>query len=179
VRIAMRFYISGGRHDGRDWPEPGVPIEVPGWEGEDLVRGGLAVRLATPDSPAPAPGTPPPPHQQLPGQPSPQEAGHAQTDAGQAAEAAQPDGTASREAAAAAEPEGAPAGNEAGGSPDEPGGPAAEPLVAAANPSPAAPGPSATKQAWIDHAVTAHGAELQEAQSMTKADLMSRYGGRL
>lgn len=42
-----------------------------------------------------------------------------------------------------------------------------------------APPPSAPKQAWIDYAIQAHAADPAEATAMTKADLMSRYGGRL
>jgi hypothetical protein len=41
-----------------------------------------------------------------------------------------------------------------------------------------APGPGDPKQAWIDYAV-ASGADVHQAGAMTKADLMSRYGGRL
>jgi len=40
------------------------------------------------------------------------------------------------------------------------------------------PSPGASKQAWVDHAV-ARGASPDEANAMTKADLMSRFGGRL
>lgn len=43
----------------------------------------------------------------------------------------------------------------------------------------AEPAPSAVKQEWVDYAVRAHGADVHEASAMTKADLMSRYGGRL
>lgn len=42
-----------------------------------------------------------------------------------------------------------------------------------------APAPSAPKQDWIDFAVQVHGADVHEVTGMTKADLMSRYGGRL
>lgn len=42
-----------------------------------------------------------------------------------------------------------------------------------------APPPSATKQEWVDYAVSKRGADVHEASAMTKADLMSRYGGRL
>jgi hypothetical protein len=41
-----------------------------------------------------------------------------------------------------------------------------------------APSPGDPKQAWIDYAV-ASGADVHQAGAMTKADLMSRYGGRL
>jgi hypothetical protein len=42
-----------------------------------------------------------------------------------------------------------------------------------------APAPSATKQEWADYAVREHGMDVHEAGAMTKADLMSRFGGRL
>jgi hypothetical protein len=40
------------------------------------------------------------------------------------------------------------------------------------------PAPSGPKQSWVDYAVS-QGATADEAAAMTKADLMSRYGGRL
>ncbi len=42
-----------------------------------------------------------------------------------------------------------------------------------------APAPSSPKQDWIDYAVREHGLDVHAAGAMTKADLMSRYGGRL
>lgn len=41
-----------------------------------------------------------------------------------------------------------------------------------------APAPADVKQAWVDYAVS-QGADPGQAAAMTKADLMSRYGGRL
>jgi hypothetical protein len=41
-----------------------------------------------------------------------------------------------------------------------------------------APAPSAAKQEWVDYAVS-QGADVHAAGNMSKADLMSRYGGRL
>jgi len=43
---------------------------------------------------------------------------------------------------------------------------------------PAAPGPADPKAEWIDYAVS-RGADPDMAGRMTKADLMSKYGGRL
>lgn len=40
--IRMRWQMSGGRHDGRPWPPGGIDFDVPRWEGEDLIRGGMA-----------------------------------------------------------------------------------------------------------------------------------------
>jgi hypothetical protein len=55
------------------------------------------------------------------------------------------------------------------------------PEPAAAVPVPAetpAPGPADLKAAWVDYAVS-QGTDRGQAEAMTKADLMSRYGGRL
>lgn len=41
-----------------------------------------------------------------------------------------------------------------------------------------APGPADPKAAWIEYAIS-QGAKRDTAAAMTKADLMSRYGGRL
>lgn len=51
--VQMLFSMSSGRHDNRVWPPPGVDFEVPDWEGEDLVNGGNAIKVA--DSPGPVP----------------------------------------------------------------------------------------------------------------------------
>ena len=48
--------MTSGRHDGRVWPPAGVDFEVPDWEGEDLVNGGNAVKVA--DSPGAGVDTP-------------------------------------------------------------------------------------------------------------------------
>jgi hypothetical protein len=60
-----------------------------------------------------------------------------------------------------------------------------EPSPEDASPGPAAPGgdpeppkPSDPKQDWMDYAVT-QGMTEDEAGAQTKADLMSRFGGRL
>jgi hypothetical protein len=60
--IAMTLYISGGRADGRDWPDPGVAFEVPDQEGADLLRAKHAVRVQPPprstsSSPLPGPAS--------------------------------------------------------------------------------------------------------------------------
>ena len=65
--VRMRFQISGGRADGRDWPvvPPGV-IDVPDDEGADLVSTGKADEVPAPagalvaSPPAPPPVEPPP-----------------------------------------------------------------------------------------------------------------------
>lgn len=73
----------------------------------------------------------------------------------------------------------------------EPPVPQSEPSPTAAGPEPQAaepepepepdarrPAPSDPKQAWVDYAV-AQGLDWDTASRMTKADLQSRYGGRL
>lgn len=52
--VRMIEGISGGRHDGTPWPPKGGLLQVPDWEGEQLVRGQLAM-----------PAAPPPPPKQL------------------------------------------------------------------------------------------------------------------
>lgn len=125
--IAMVTHMSGGRYDDRQWPGPGVPFEVPDWEGEGLVYWKHAVKLA--DSPAPEP----PPAPEVPAAVEAWEEEHDRLES-------VADGTVE---------------------------PQAEP-----------PRPADPKQAWIDYAVS-QGADEGEAASMTKIDLMSRYGGRI
>lgn len=40
--IRMLMSMSGSRHDNQDWPPYGECIDVPEWEGEQLIRGGNA-----------------------------------------------------------------------------------------------------------------------------------------
>lgn len=42
----MRVKISGGRGDGTDWPDPGVPFHVDAAEGAQLCGAGLAFPVA-------------------------------------------------------------------------------------------------------------------------------------
>lgn len=42
MRVQMLVHISGGRGDGRDWPELGGVIDVGDEEARDLVRAKLA-----------------------------------------------------------------------------------------------------------------------------------------
>jgi hypothetical protein len=170
----MRDHVSGGRWDGRDWPLANGEIEVPEWEARDLIAGGLAVPASggAGDSAVPAP------QGEVPAHPEP--------GAG---------------ASAAAEPE--PAPSQLPGTPPEPD-PVLPPEVSpVAGVSPVAeaaaiaeatqmpepdpppeevpaspPAPNDVKQHWIDYAVT-QGENPDTAMAMTKADLMSKYGGRL
>lgn len=59
--IRMRHYVSGGRHDGREWPPAGLVFEVPDWEGEDLIVHGHAVLAEPPARPRLVPPPPLPP----------------------------------------------------------------------------------------------------------------------
>ena len=42
-RVKMIFNISGGRADGRPWPDAGYPLVLEDGEAADLVRGGMAL----------------------------------------------------------------------------------------------------------------------------------------
>src|SRR5258706_13490619 len=46
MKVAMRIKISGGRGDGTEWPDPGVPFYVDAAEGAQLCAGGLAYPIA-------------------------------------------------------------------------------------------------------------------------------------
>lgn len=187
--VRMRHHISGGRADGRPWPVP-VPgdvssglIEVSDTEGADLVRGEMAQpgdpfaadRLAEmgvdspfaryvpeviPDDP---PGPPEPAFR--PGRERPQPG---------PGPAAVPPPEVSPLAAAS------PVAEVAGGHAATQAAVFAPEVPSAESPGTGPPpAPGAPKQAWIDYAVTAHGADVHAASNMTKADLMSRYGGRM
>jgi len=58
--VAMVISISGGRADGRPWPNAGYLLELPDAEGEDLIRGRMAVQVPVPQ-PVQAPVSAPPP----------------------------------------------------------------------------------------------------------------------
>ena len=175
--VRMLTHISGGRN-GVPWPPAGETIEVPDDEGASLIRAEVAVASgkdakAIMDSLAEQPTA---------GHPSKLDARPPSQIEGEklAAEAAAEQGDPPA-VAAIEEPSGelpSLARDEAGQ--DEAGGAGNAARDAAESSSVAeAPGPSAPKQAWIDYAVQVHGADVHAAGSMTKADLMSRYGGRL
>jgi hypothetical protein len=58
MRIRMIVQMSGPRHDGTQWPQPGVEFEVPDAEGQALCGSGIAVPVPeqrmTETRPAPA-----------------------------------------------------------------------------------------------------------------------------
>lgn len=154
--IVMTLTISGGRADGRPWPDRlGAAIDVPREEGEHLVKVGQAFEVAPPAGvqatliPAPA----------------------ADPVSEPAATAAGP----VPETAAGAQAAAASAGVPAAEVPE----PAAEEIPAEAPAdSPELPKPADSKQAWIDYAL-GQGASAAAVADATKADLMSRFGGRL
>lgn len=175
--VRMRYQMSGGRHDGRKWPPLGATIEVPDWEGADLIRGEMAVAAgkdakAIMDSLAEQPVAGHPskvdarPPSQVEGEELAAQAAAEQEDAEDAP--AEPPGELPGLAPDAADADGAGSEGDTAGGED-----AAESAEAAE-----APGPSAPKQVWINYAVST-GADPDTAAAMTKADLMSRYGGRL
>jgi hypothetical protein len=133
----MVLSISGGRHDGREWPDAGQPLVLTDEEAADVVRGGMAVW----DEPsgwdkAPAPVTVPAVGD-IVSEPSPTAAGPRPV------------------------PE-----------------PAPEPVPAQEQGEVSeAPVSYAPKQAWVNWAM-AHGASEDEANMMTKAQLMEVYGDR-
>lgn len=57
------------------------------------------------------------------------------------------------------------------------GSPYEEPTEDLAGPQDGPPAKAASKAAWVDYAVDAHGVEREEAEKMTKADLVELYGG--
>lgn len=196
--IRMSVGMSGGRHDDQAWPPLHGTIEVPDWEGIELVRGGMAVpegdaarglwreyrasgiwqaheylagRQAAPE-PEREPLLPPPPERD----PVPEVVSVAPPQVSPVAEVSPVAGTSETEMTR--DPEDEHDRLEAVADGTEPPDPGPEPeQVTEAEPA-ERPAPSAPKQAWIDYAVT-QGADVHEASAMTKVDLMSRYGGRL
>jgi hypothetical protein len=61
--VEMMLTISGGRADGREWPDAGYLIEIPEDEAQDLIRARIAVRADPPREPdvpvVPVPSGPP------------------------------------------------------------------------------------------------------------------------
>lgn len=175
--VRMLTHISGGRN-GVPWPPANETIEVPDDEGADLIRAELAVAggrdaKAVMDKLAeqPTPGHP----SKLDARPPSQIEGE-ELAAQAAAEQGDPPAVAATPEPPGELPSLAPdvAGQDEAGGTGNAGEDAAE-----SSPVAETPGPSAPKQAWIDYAVNVHGADVHAAGSMTKADLMSRYGGRL
>ena len=191
--IAMLISMSGGRDDDRPWPPSGadaVPFEVTDEEGAGLVKWGHAVdvskqfklddippHLRLPQVPhvaAPAPVSLPAETAAGPADnsPDPPEAGrYDPPDAGWEDPPAEPADLAGGDGyvndgpggggGELAEPEDS--GPEDDGEPPEP------------------PKPADPKQAWFDYATATDpgGMAGKKIDDVTKADLMSKYGGRL
>jgi hypothetical protein len=184
--VRMLQYISGGRHDGRDWPDPqrgDGEIEVPEWEARDLLAG----RLAVPAGGGAGSSAAPAPQAEAPVQHEP--------GAGAAAVPPEPAPVPPPEVSAVTEV--SPVAEVAGERQALPGTPPEAPAAVAGVPDAAAlpepepvaetvmeelpagpPNPHDIKQRWVDYAVT-RGEDPEIARDMTKADLMSKYGGRL
>jgi hypothetical protein len=157
VIVAMTMHMSGGRHDDRPWPPAWTEFEVPDWEGAELVRARLAVFVR--DSVPPPPAAPAAP---VVSEPSATAHGPvAQAKLGAEVEVPV------EVAADIWEP--LPPVSEVTGQ---------ETVRESGQDVPEPPAPSAPKQAWISYAVS-QGAPADRAAAMSKADLMSRYGGRL
>ncbi len=156
--IRLKETLSGGRADGRPWPVAGDAIDVPDWEYDHCIAAGWAVH-ADPPEPEPAPEPEPEP---------------VQAEVLEINEAGHPTGNLVQAVPARAEA----VADEPGQPADEPGQPADEPGQPAEEAVPEPPRPSDPKQAWIDYAVT-QGMDEDKAAAMSKADLMSRFGGRL
>lgn len=152
--IEMVMHMSGTRANGEKYPPGFTPFLVEDWEGEHLIRGGCARQIAPPPGRAQAPvavPAPPAPEPPVPqSEPSPTAAGPVMPDVPRS----EPSLTAAGPEPQAAEPEPEP------------------------EPDARRPAPSDPKQAWVDYAV-AQGLDWDTASRMTKADLQSRYGGRL
>jgi hypothetical protein len=175
MRIKMLTHISGGRADDRPWPPANTEIDVPDHEGQDLVNGRLALYVGPSAPPPRAPSPPPPGPVPVPAEPAAvMVSTPAQTAAGPVP-AAEPE-------IVIAPPGPGPVPEPVADVPPVPE-PVPEPVVNTPpvpepEPAPEPPAPSDPKPAWIDYAVS-QGADRGIAAAMTKADLMSRYGGRL
>ena len=180
--IAMDYYVSGGRSDGRSWPAPGLPFEVPDPEGELLVAEHRAIQVAAPEGTVAAEPLPAEPVHEIPATVS---------------EPAQTAGGPLNEtgpvwaAAPVAEAPRAPEETASEAAPEEPAqAEPIEPVKAPEAPVPSqaaepaedsglpVPKPYAPKQAWVDYAM-AHGATEDEAAPQTKEALIAKYGSRL
>lgn len=177
MKVRMRYQMSGGRHDGQPWPALNGTIDVPEWEARDLIRAEIAVpadsaskEVAGELAEQPTPGHPSKidvrPPSQIEGEELAAQAAAEQGDPAAVAESSEPSGelpSLARDVAGL---------DEAGGD-----GNAAQDAAESSSVA-GSPGPSAPKAAWIAYAIS-QGADEDTTAAMTKADLMSRYGGRL
>jgi hypothetical protein len=182
VWVQMTISISGGRADGRNWPNRfGEPIDLPPEEAWPLIRNGNAREVAPPASsrplPPPASATPAPVSEPAATARGPIAAGGTSfTPTGPADVTEHSWGLTG------------PAANVSDETPpaDTPAAPAVSDETAEIRQRPSfatvgdlePPKPAAPKQEWVEHAM-AHGETEDEANMQTKAALMSKYGGRL
>jgi hypothetical protein len=158
--IAMTISMSGGRWDDRPWPGIGIPFEVTDEEAEGLIKWHHAVKVADSPEPVKEHVTAPAPVS-LP----------AHTAAGPIPE---PAPVAENEPEPAWIPDVEMVSPEPGPDPEPPAAVQEDPPDAPAEP----PKPADPKQAWFDYAI-ARGLTGKKIDEVTKADLMSQYGGRL
>jgi hypothetical protein len=153
--IRLRETLSGGRADGRPWPVAGEVVDVPDWEYDHCIAAGWAEHADPPAPPKAAKAKEP-------------EKAKAKEPEKEPAKAHEPEKT------EAHEPE-KPAGGKVGLY-------EGDQVVLAKAPEPETapepPRPSDPKQDWVDYAAD-RGLARDKAEAMSKADLMSRYGGRL
>jgi hypothetical protein len=190
VWVRMTITISGGRADGRDWPDRwGDAIDLPEEEALPLIRAGNAIQVDPPEAARPLP----PPASQVPA-PQSEPAGTARGPVIAGGTSFMPTGPAPVVEADPARltPVSDPHAF-AQMEPAVPGDAIASTFAEYAQggaigddddvpPLPAdgmnQPKPADPKQAWVDYAM-AHGETEDEANMQTKAQLMSKYGGRL
>lgn len=163
--IRMIQNMSGGRYDNQQWPPAGIDFEVPDEEGEALIRdrNALFVRHSA-VAPEPVVIV-----EQIVSEPSPTGSGPIWSSAATGPAWSTPgDEKADKPAAKPALEKAAPEPT-----PDEIAHEAA-PLAQTPN----RPKPSESKRLWEDYAV-AKGMDPDDAVDSTKAELMSKFGGRL
>jgi hypothetical protein len=171
IWVRMTITISGGRADGRNWPDRwGDAIDLPAEEALPLIKAGNAIEVdpPEPDRPLPPPASLTPVPRSEPAETAAGPVtGHSWGLTGPSAR----------------EPAGPIAAPQPDAQPVAAWGPEAEPAREPAGPTPALadmdmPKPADPKQAWVDYAM-AHGETEDEANMQTKAGLMQKYGGRL
>jgi hypothetical protein len=182
-KLRMIATLSGGGPNDRNWRDypAGSELTVEDWEAEELIRIGLAV-------PVPDQGG----EGNTPVAPEPVAEAPAETEPGAGASAGtqqlpgalpQPEDGTGVSALAQVSPLASAGGGTAAGAPEpepvpEPGAGSGDSMPDRDTAVPAPPAPHENKQRWIDYAVRL-GSDPDRAAAMTKAELMSKYGGRL
>jgi hypothetical protein len=189
VWVQMTISISGGRADGRNWPDRWAePIDLPAAEAWPLIRAGNAVQVDAPERPA-APLPPPASATPVPrSEPAATARGPVVESSwgltGPSVSAGSGDGAVSFSPGGVIQAD--PARLVPTSDPDafahmEPAG---EPHVSMVRENAQSlmdidpPKPAAPKADWVNYAM-AHGETEDDANMQTKAALMQKYGGRL